>query len=348
MKIEKQQIIYGSFLVGLAIVLYFGRAVVAPFILAAIFAYVLNPLVDFLAHRMKLPRGLSVAIIYIILIGLIAVVAIGVGLRLSEESAEFSWQTRKFLQETSLQISKLPGWLQPVSLDFYDSIRATLLFPAHKIISYIPGALNRTISLLVFLTAGFYFLKDGRKFKNDFLALLPGTAGKEAGIIISKINAVLGNYLRGELLLVLIMSTLTYLGLLIIGVHYSLILAVFTGFAEIIPFVGPFIAGAVAVLIAFTDQYSRLGFSPVLDVVAVASLYTILRQFEDLFIIPQVLGRMTKLHPLMVLFSVLVGGHIFGIVGYLLAVPFTASVKVVYDHLTKKPRLAGEAGPESE
>lgn len=349
MKFKRQQLIYGLFLALIALVLYLGRAMLAPFVLAAIFAYILNPLVDFLAHKMRLPRGLSVAIIYIVLIGLIAVLAVNIGIRISEESAQFSLEAKTFLRETNSQISSFPDWLRPISLDIVESVRGSVPFTNKRVMAYLPGALNRTIGVLVFLTSAFYFLKDGKNFKNGFMNLLPSEIKEDLEAILHKINRVLGDYLRGQLLLVLIMSVLTYIGLTIIGVRYGLILAVFTGFAEIIPIIGPIVAGTVAVLVAFTDQYSRLGINPTLDVVVVASLYVVLRQIEDIFIIPQVMGRMTKLHPLVVLFSVLIGGHIFGVMGYLIAVPLAASLKVVLDHYaTKKPRLAGEAGPESE
>ena len=185
-----------------------------------------------------------------------------------------------------------------------------------------PGALNRSISVLVFLVATFYFLKDWQGFK----------VKGELEIILQKINKVLGDYLRGQILLVIIMSVLTYLGLQIVGVRYGLILSVFTSFAEIVPFVGPLVAAGVAMFVAFTDNYSRISPLPLIDVVTVASLFLVLRQLEDLFIIPQVMGRVTKLHPLIIIMAVLFGGHVFGILGYLLAVPVVASLKVVLDH----------------
>ncbi len=334
MKLRHQYIVYGLLIGIVAVLVYFGRAVLPPFILGAIFAYILNPLVDFLAHKLKLPRGLSVAIIYVFLIGIISFAAINITMRISEESSQLSSEAKVILTQTNDQISVLPVWLRPLATDTFETIRSSIV-PNKRISTYIPGALNRTLGVLIFLTAGFYFLKDGKNFKNSFLNLLPSNIRSEVEIVLTKINRVLGDYLRGQLLLFIIMSVLTYIGLLVIGVRYGLILSIFTGLAEIIPFVGPITAGAVAALVAFTDQYSRLNtISPMLDVVAVVSLYTVLRQLEDLFIIPQVMGRMTKLHPLVVLFSVLIGGHIFGIPGYLVAVPFAASLKVVFDHVS--------------
>lgn len=347
MKLKHEYIIYG-FLIGIvAVFVYFGREVLPPFILAAIFAYILNPLVDFLANKLRFPRGLSVAIIYLLLIGVISFAAINITMRISEESSELSSEAKVILTQTNNQIAALPSWLQPIARDTFETIRTSVV-PNKRISTYIPGALNRTLGVLIFLTTGFYFLKDGKNFKNGFLNLFPGEMRFEAEIVLLKINRILGDYLRGQFLMIIIMSTLFYVGLSVIGVRYSLILAIFSGLTDIIPLIGPFVAGSLAALVAFTDQYSRLGIDPILDMAAVASLYVVLNQIESLFIAPQIMGRMTKLHPLIILFSVLVGGHIFGIPGYLIAVPFTASLKVVFDHVSGLFEKSHKKALESE
>lgn len=314
---------------------YLVRSALLPFILAAAFAYLLNPFVSFLTHKVKLPRNLSIIIIYLILIGTLSTAVLVIGRNLATESEQFARETRIFLREANSTIATLPDWLQPIATDGLESARTSLLYPQRRVMAFIPGAVNRTISVLVFLVASFYFLRDGHYFLRSLLNLLPGRIAKELEEILEKINGVLGNYLRGQLLLVAIMSTLTYIGLTIIGVRYALILSIFTGFAEIVPYVGPVVAAIVAMGVAFTDQVSRFNLVPVLDLVAVGSLYLVLRQLEDLFIIPQVMGRLTKLHPLVILAAVLAGGQLFGLLGYLAAVPVVASLKVIADHIKK-------------
>lgn len=332
-KITPRQIAY--FAAGSAVVwlLYLSRSAMTPFLLAAGFAYILNPLVQLLTQRVKLPRTFSVSLIYIALIALLTTVVLVVGGNLTQESQEFSREARTLVIQTNEQISALPGWLQPVATEAFDSARASLTFSNRRMGTFLPGALNRTLSVLVFLVASFYFLKDGQNFLRSFLNLLPKNISAEVTIVLDKINRVLGNYLRGQLVLVVIMSTLTYVGLSIIGVKYALIISVFTGFAEIIPYIGPVAAGAVAMFVAYTDQISRLNLEPMMELLVVALLYFVLRQLEDLFVIPQVMGRMTKLHPLLVMFAVLAGGHLFGVVGFVVAVPIVASIRVILDHL---------------
>ncbi|MBI3559228.1 AI-2E family transporter, partial [Candidatus Gottesmanbacteria bacterium] len=225
---------------------YLGREVWTPFVLAAAAAFILNPLIDFLAHKIKLPRTLSIILIYSIVIGFLVAGVVAVGRQINEETREFSREANFYLRDAGAQIKILPEWLQPVAFDVFDSARQSLLFPTRRMVNFLPGALNRSISVLVFLVATFYFLKDGQELKKSFLSLFSKNIHDQLEIISQKINKVLGDYLRGQILLVIIMAVLTYLGLQIVGVRYALILSVFTGFAEIIPFVGPLAAAGVA------------------------------------------------------------------------------------------------------
>jgi len=333
MKVTSRQLIYLGLVAGILVLAYMARAVLGPFVLAALFAYLLNPLVNFLTHRIRLSRTISISLIYILLIGILTVAALNIGVRISQESNEFSLETRHFVSEANIAIASLPDWIQPVAHDGLASAQGSLLIPRARLMTFIPSAVNRTISVMIFLVAGFYFLRDGAVFVKSLLGFFPKTVKDEMDIVVGKIGRVLGNYLRGQLLLVFIMSVVTYVALLIVGVRYALILSIFTGFAEVVPFIGPLVAGTIATTVSFVDNYSRIGASPIVDAAAVASLYLVLRQVEDLFIIPQVMGRMTKLHPLVVMLVVLAGGHLFGVVGYLVAVPFAASLKVVLEHL---------------
>ncbi|MBI4099670.1 AI-2E family transporter [Candidatus Microgenomates bacterium] len=336
MRKNNPYLIYGLGAVVIFGLLYLVRDVVMPFVLAAGFAYILNPLVTFLTHRVKVPRNLSIVIIYLILIGLLGVMVVNISHNLTRESEQFARETRVFLGDAERTISTLPDWLQPIAADSLESARTSLLYPQRRVIAFLPGAVNRTIGVLIFLVASFYFLRDGHKFMKGLFGLLPTKVATEIEIILLKINGVLGNYLRGQLLLVAIMAGLTYVSLTVIGVRYALILSIFTGFAEVIPYVGPVIAALVAMGVAFADQASRFNLVPILDVAAVGIVYFILRQFEDLFIIPQVMGRLTKLHPLVIMFAVLTGGRFFGLVGYLVAVPVVASLKVIADYFHEK------------
>lgn len=331
-EIQKQQSVI-ILLIGLtALVLFIARSILTPFLLAAAFAYLLNPVVKVLQRTTKLPRPASIAIIYTILIGSLIFLVFTVWSRYAEEAFQFNQEARSFLYQAESQVENMPVWLRPLAADLLNSGRSFLLLAPRRLISMLPGAINGGVSILIFLVAMFYFLKDGEAMVESFFGLFPNNLKTEVKEVIRKVNAVLGNYLRGQLLLITIMSTITLIALNFIGVRYSLLLSLFTGVAETIPFIGPIVAAVLAMLIAYTDNFSRWGLDPVTQVILVGVTYTVLRQIEDLFVIPQVMGRLTKLHPLVILFSALLGGHLFGIIGFIIAVPVAASLRVVFEH----------------
>ena len=152
-----------------------------------------------------------------------------------------------------------------------------------------------------------------------------------------RINIVLGQYLRGQLILIAIMATATSVGLSILQVPFSLLLGVITGVLETIPFVGPIVAGTLAVLTALGHP-APFGWSQLQYAVVVALMYTVLRYTEDYVVIPQVIGRIVELHPVVVIFSLLIGGAIAGLLGILVAVPVAASLRIALLFMLAKLR----------
>jgi predicted PurR-regulated permease PerM len=165
---------------------------------------------------------------------------------------------------------------------------------------------------------------------------------------------MLGRYIRGQLILVTLMSSVTTIGLTVLGVPYSVLLGVTTGVLETIPFVGPITAGAIACLVALGHP-NPFGWSQLAYVGAIAVMYTVLRHAEDYFVIPLVIGRIVRLHPALVIFSLLSGGAAFGLIGVVLAVPVAATLRLVLIYVSAKlrdadpfPRLEEELAEEGE
>jgi predicted PurR-regulated permease PerM len=150
--------------------------------------------------------------------------------------------------------------------------------------------------------------------------------------LLDKVNLSLGGYLRGQILLVIIMSTATSIVLTILGVRFALVLGIITGFLELIPLIGPWIAGGLAALTAFLTGGNHFGLDPTSLALLIGLIYLSLRMLEDYLVIPQLLGRLTRLHPVIVLFAVLAGGSLAGALGFILAVPVAASLRVLLEY----------------
>lgn len=328
------------FFVGVGILLvwflYLERAILTPFILAAIFAYIFNPIVNFFSHRLRLPRTLSVLIIYFAI--LIAIVMAGVAFsnRIIEESSELQQEATNITNTAKSQINYLPDWIKPTVSDTLYTFEKSTTISYPSAFSFLPKAFSRIISFIIFLFAAFYFLKEGRKMADKFLNFVPNDYKVEADILIRKINSVLGGYLRGQIFLVIFVSLALFISLSILGVKFALILAVFSGFAEIVPIIGPIFAATVAAIVAYVTGNANFGLDPLQTALAVVVIYTVVRQFQDYLVNPYVMGKITKLHPLVILFAVIAGEHTAGILGLILAVPIAGIIRIIFEYSLDK------------
>lgn len=327
----------------LVLFIYQARSALAPFILAGVFAFVVNPAVNVFVHHLKLPRTLSIFLIYVVLIGLTVYGLTILGARLLNEAKQVT--AGNTINTTAQQaIDSLPNWeiagqdVGPKSAaqEVLKSLQDSATNYQRQAIPFFSGAAREAISFLVFLLASFYLLRDGHRMKTYLLSVFPDRYDDDFKVIWGKITVILGNYLRGQLILITIMAIASYIVLKTLGVQYALILAVLTGFLEIIPYVGPVVAGALAAGVAFLTGTNRFVFDPGTLTLVVIAAYFVLRQLEDYFVIPHLYARLTKIHPLVVVFAVLAGGQLFDLTGLVLAVPVAASAKVVLEYLIRK------------
>ncbi len=323
--------------------LYIERVILVPFVLAAIFAFIFNPVVTFLSRRIRLPRSISVILIYSIIVAVIGGFGFFLTKQITNESSELKGFIERLPETTKDQISTLPPWAQTPASDAVSYFENLKVLSFSSIFNFFPEALSGVVSFFIFLFAGFYFLKEGRYMLDRFLRFVPNDYKIEIEILIRKINNVLGRYLRGQLLLVFIVSLMHFIALSILGVKFALILAIFSGILEIVPIIGPIVAGAVAFSVVLITGQIGFGLTPLQGAIVVAIVYFVFRQFEDYFIIPHVMGRLVKLHPLLIFFAALSGGHIGGILGIILAVPIVAALRIVLeffiDMINQRSRL---------
>jgi predicted PurR-regulated permease PerM len=169
-------------------------------------------------------------------------------------------------------------------------------------------------------------LIDGHRFWEYLLRFVPPEHRAHVDAVSTAIHRVLARYIRGQLLLIVLMSTVTFLALeWIFHLPYALWIGVLTGVLEVIPLVGPITAGVVACSVGFAS-----GGLP--EAAALAVMYFVLRQTEDQLVMPLVVGRAVHVHPLVTIFAVLTAEKVAGVLGMVLAVPIAAAVKVVLDY----------------
>lgn len=308
--------------------LYVERTVLHPIVWGAIFAYILNPAVTFFSEKVKLPRSIAVVGVYLILMTLIVASGAYLARQLFTESSEIKDFSTYILVTAKSQINTMPDWIRPVANDLIYSLQKSRFFNSFSFLPFFPQAVSRIISFLIFIFSGYYFLREGGNMFEKLIRFVPKSYKVDVEILFRKIHAVLGQYLRGQIFLILLMAIATFIALTILGVRFALLLAVFSGFAEIVPLVGPIIAAAVAVLVVLLTGHVNFGLTPFSGALIVIAIYFVLRHAEDYFVIPHVMGKITQLPPFIIFLAVIAGGHIAGILGLILAVPVAAIIRL--------------------
>ncbi len=315
---------------------YLERAILTPFILAGIFAYLINPIVNFFSDKIRLPRTLSVIIVYSILLTIVIVVGTVLTRQAISESSEFGNYRDSLIQTAKMQLDTLPDWMKPTVDETLLSLQKSKLFAPQSLFVLFPQTISRIVSFFIFLFSGFYFLKEGRTLFDKLLQFVPNDYKIEIEILSRRINAVLSSYLRGQLFMIFLVSLVLFIALSILGVRFALILAIFSGIAEIVPMIGPTVATSVAGLVVLVTGASHFSLLPMQTAMITVVIYVVVRQFQDYFVTPHVMRKITQLHPLVILFAALSGEHLGGILGVILAVPIAATLRILLEYSLDK------------
>jgi predicted PurR-regulated permease PerM len=325
-------------------IIYKTGHIIVPFIWALVTAYIFNPVITYFSRRTKTNRVWWVLLLYIILGFIMAWVFLRVVPLVVNQLVQLEREIPSLVRSGE-SIFGASGTIDILGFNISTAdINAQVgkwaadaaNFLSRGALGLIVSAVEIVISLFVYTFASFYLLLDGARIIDIFRQQIPVRYQPEINAVLIRINRVLSAFIRGQILLVLIMSTATYTILSILQVKYALLLALATGLLELIPFVGPYTAGGLAVSVAFLQGSAPFGWSPFFLAAMIALAYFILRQLEDNLVIPNVIGSLVELHPLVVIFVVLAGASFGGITGLFLAVPFTAVARVVIGFLYPK------------
>lgn len=329
-----------------------GRAeiLIAPVVLSVALIYVLNPIV----HRLEtvgVPRILGGLAAFVVLIGVIVVVGFLVVPSLQEQASSFSTDLPTLYDNSAEQIENLLGSIgfSDVDLPTYEDVQGFIDDPDNqdRFISAITERLGAVTSglleaILVFFVApviAFYVIIDLPRIREETIELIPADSREEFIHVGRNLGHAVGGFLRGQVLVALIVGVLTSIGFAMIGLQFWLIIGLIAGFLNIIPFVGPWVGGGLGFLVGLFQEGIGKG-------LAAALVALIVQQIDNNFVSPTVLRATVRLHPAVVILVLLLGGAIGGVWGVLLAVPVTASIKIVAGHLWRT-RVLGQSWEEA-
>ena len=333
-----KRIVIVSILILLALILYRFRIVIPPLMIALLLAFILDPIVDFVTDHVRLSRGSATALVFLVLmVAGLAVMAAPVTAVPSIQRAVISAQIdfTRIITDTGAFFER-PLDIAGYSLDLssvYEELSAML---SRFVGSVAQGTLNFAFSIasgafwLVFiLMAAFYLVKDADRIIEQLDTLAPPGYRDDFVHLRRQITEVWNAFLRGQLLLGLVMTVITTVVCLVVGLPYAWVMGLLAGVMEFVPNIGPFIAAIPAVLLALFQGSSFLPLSNFWFAVLIAGLYIVIQQIEGNLLLPRILGRSLNLHPLLVLIGIIIGGSMAGILGMLLAAPVLATLRIL-------------------
>lgn len=324
--------------------------VLSPFIAAAITAYLFNPLIGWAHRRTRVSRAVWIIVLYVLIGALIYALLRFLVPLIAGQYNELINQIPNiasdlaalFAANQSLDIAGLKidiGGLEQPVLDFVKTIGLSL---PETVPHLFLSAIESVLLFVTYLIVTFYFLLQAEQITDRAFCLVPAVYREEIRALGRQIDTILASYIRGTLILIPIMSILTFIALQFLGIRYALVIAIASGFLEIIPLIGPWSAASIAMLVALFQATAPFGWSHGLLALVVGTTYFVLRMFEDNFIIPHVMGHAVHLHPVLVLFAILAGGALGGAFGLLVSIPVVAIIQLLLRYLYRK--LVDEPG----
>lgn len=312
---------------------------IMPFLVSLVMALILLPLVNFIEKSGQrrwrgfprwaaiVPVFLGVALLAVVMVNYILLPFLSEFTRFVNSIPALTNQVMEALrtwQEENPHMV-LPVQMERIINETVVRIGNYSVDLAQKGISAAFSFAGALLELLLVPILTFYMLKDGRELKNSFLHIFPSEAEERIRQTVDKIHRTLGDYFRGQLLLATNMFCIVFIGTYIFSLPYPLVLALLAGIAEWIPIIGPFLGALPAIILASVIS------GPL--AMKVAIFYACVQLIDGQIIMPKVLGHIIRLHPLVILAVIFIGGSLYGVPGMMVAVPFTVILQIIANQL---------------
>ena len=309
--------------------LWLVRDVIALLFVALFLAALMHPAANWGAKR-HIPKGLTVLLIYLILFALLGASLALIVPTLLNQVGNLSEVFRSLIVTVSTGVQSVRALTEQYGLlnnlsSSMAALQQQASLAAGGVFNTLFGIFGGIAGLVVVLVMAFYMVVEEKEAVRLFQNLVPGKFQDISAKIISQVEVKIGQWLGGQLMLSLTIGILYYIGLLVLGVEGALTLAMFAGFLEFIPYLGPILGGIPVVIVALSD-------SPVKALLALG-LVILIQQLENQIIAPKLMQKAVGLNPLVSIVAVLIGAQLFGLVGVLLAVPVATALSVILNEV---------------
>ncbi|AGB41963.1 putative permease [Halobacteroides halobius DSM 5150] len=312
---------------------YQVKSILFPFCLAIILAYLLNPLIDKLV-KSGMPRMGALTFVFGLLFVLFMFVFITVIPAIINELEILTNKLPFYIAKLDRIINKLNNQYQQINISStLDRVLERIMLRIKELsVEFIErttqvmiNLLSRMFSLIMAPILTFYILKDFKLIKNYFWSIIPDQEQSAIRKLLIRIDEGLVGFFKGQLIVSILVGVLSTLALYWMGVKFSLIIGVLASIFNVVPYFGPFIGAGVAGLIAFGTSL-KLSLRVIL-------VFFIIQQIEGNIISPKIMGEEVGLHPVIIIFSLLAGGELLGVIGMLIAIPVAIIAKELLNYL---------------
>ena len=321
------------------------RTLLLLLVVSIFFCYLVAPIVHLLEQpiylgrrELRLPRGMAITFVYVLIGVLVFVGAQLIWPPLSQQVAALAKDLPGYAKSAEAGVNKVfndaNSWMRHVRLppQWRDAVFARASELANSLAFWLTESLAGALSYLHYLTwpilvpiLSFFLLKDAVSFEQNLVALLPNERlQKRAHWLLMDVSQTLAAYIRAQITACLVVGTVMMIGLTLIGAPYPVVLGAIGGLLEFIPLVGPLISAVVIFGLTVTVSIKTA--------LMVALFLAVLRMVQDYYIYPKIVGRGIKMHPLVVVMAILAGAEIGGLVGIFLSIPVVGLVIVFYNH----------------
>ncbi len=308
-----------------------------PFLIAGFLYFLFHPFVDLLEKK-KIPRGLSILMIYAAFFLLIALLVVTIGpvlqgefSRLLDDAPEIFNELQEMvisLQDHPLFIRLMeeePEQIENIAQWFVDSLNDMLILVVNNIFSVFEFAADFLLGVIITPFILFYMLKEGHQWPQHFYRYIPEEHAEDIKTTMKEIGSAISSYIRGIVVVCICVGLLVYVGYQIIGLNYPLLLASFAMLTNVIPFLGPIIGTIPGMIVAIIH-------SPLM-ILKVLLVVVVVQQIESLLIYPQVMGKKLAVGPLSVVLVILVAGRMAGLLGMILVLPIYIILRITFNHI---------------
>jgi predicted PurR-regulated permease PerM len=330
----------------LAVLGWLGRDVLAPFVVGLLAVYLLDPIVERLARieiaGRRAPRVLLISLVYLVAIVLVAELALLLVGPLVAQIQEFIEDWPRFLATLNRMLGQAFAWWDRLDLppdlraaidealrDLAAALGAAVPAIVRPLFTSVLGLVGSLFGYLIIPVWVFWVLKDRPTIVGGFERSVPVEWRADGWAALAIARRVFGSWIRGQVILGLVVGCATFVGLLLLGElvdpvfsRFAVFLAVIAGVFELLPVIGPIIAAVPAVLLGATAGLP--------GILAALLLYLAIQQLENHLLVPKVQGDATELHPAAVIFAIILGGAIAGLLGAILALPVAATLRDLY------------------